>query len=482
MLANAMTRLGIRESDHVGVLCSNSIEYLEIAYACAKMKAVSLHINWRLTSGEIRYFLRGDKVGALFADGDLTQSYSGLLIGGALPPICVCVGGELPGASPYEQLLAAESAEYTAKSVSDDDILMHINSSGTTGIPKSILYTHRSMVSEILCYTMHTNLYRETVFQQMSPMFHSAALGAYSAIGAGATVVLPRAFQVGEYLRLLQQERVTRIAVVPKMLRQLLEHPELDHSDLSSLDTITYSGSPMPAELIDLAVGRFHCDFYQSYGMTEMGPVISVLFPEDHKEKTARSLRHRYSVGRALIGTDIRVVDDEGNDCVTGQVGEIIARGYGMMQGYHNMPEATAKALRGGWYYSGDMGYFDEFGYLFLVGRRTDMIISGGENIYPVEVEDCIRMLSADVEEVAVAGLPDAEWGEAVTAFIVKRAGSTLTAEQVIRHCMKHIASYKKPQAVYFVNELPKNASGKVVKKRLRKEFPAIRAENKTAY
>ena len=227
----------------------------------------------------------------------------------------------------------------------------------------------------------------------------------------------------------------------------------------------------MPVDLLIRSMKAFRCDFIQFFGMTETSPTLTMLLPEDHVvEGPEHKVRRLASAGRPVIGVEVRVIYKEGQDCAAGVVGEIIGRGRNVMKGYHKMPEETAKAIRNGWYYTGDMGYFDEYGYLYIADRKKDMIISGGENIYPREVEEAILLMKGIIE-VAVIGVPDDAWGEAVMAIVVKMPGEEITEEMVVEHCRRNIASYKKPKHVKFADSLPRSAVGKVLKHQLRDPY-----------
>lgn len=270
--------------------------------------------------------------------------------------------------------------------------------------------------------------------------------------------------KIRHFLETAVREKSTRISVVPSYLHWILEFEDLQSYDLSSIDTIVYSSAPMPRSLINAAVEKLHCKFIQGYGMTEMG-IISLLMPEDHLATNESDQNKRlYSVGRPMPGVEIRVVDSYGEPCEVGNTGEIIAKSPAMMKGYCNLPEETAKVIHDGWYYSGDIGYFDEQNFLHLVDRKKDILISGGENISPKEVETCIYTMKDDVKTVAVVGIPDGRWGETVAAFVVKHARSSIKEEDIQQYCKEHPASYMKPRYVIFIDEMPINENGKIKK------------------
>ena len=279
------------------------------------------------------------------------------------------------------------------------------------------------------------------------------------------------AFNPDEILQLIQNERITRCQLVPTMLHALLQSPNIDKYDLSSLRLILYAGAPMPVELLKRALQRFRCGFAQLYGQTESGPLTTILKPEDHMlEGAERVVARLASAGRPVISYEIRIIDEGDHDVGIGEVGEIIGRSEAMMKGYWNLPKETEEKLKGGWLRTGDLGRFDEDGYVYVVERKNDMIISGGVNIYPREIEEVLYQHPA-ILEATVIGVPDAYWGESAKAVIVLRAGSTVIADEIIKFCGERLAGFKKPKSVDFWIELPKSPQGKILKKIVREFY-----------
>jgi acyl-CoA synthetase (AMP-forming)/AMP-acid ligase II len=280
------------------------------------------------------------------------------------------------------------------------------------------------------------------------------------------------AFNPDEVLQLIETEKITRCQLVPTMLHALLQSPNIDTYDLSSLRLILYAGAPMPVELLKRALQRFRCGFAQLYGQTESGPLTTVLKPEDHVlEGSKAQLARLASAGKAVVSYEIRIVDDADRDVAVGEVGEIISRSEAMMKGYWNLPDETAEKLKNGWLHTGDLGRVDKDGYVYVVERKNDMIISGGVNIYPREIEEVLYQHPA-VQEAAVIGVPDEYWGESSKAVVVLRGGAQATQEDIIRFCGERLAGFKKPKSVDFWQELPKSPQGKILKKSI-KEFYA---------
>ena len=299
---------------------------------------------------------------------------------------------------------------------------------------------------------------------------------ALSAVYGGRTLIVQRQFEPVEWMRLVEQERASRAMMVPTMLKRLMEAPEFGRHDLSSLEIITYGAAPMPLGVIERAIREFPgVRFINAFGQTETASTITMLPPEDHAlegsgEEIERKLRRLSSIGKPLGDVEVRIVDEDGEVMPAGEVGEIVARGPRLMKGYWQREEATRQAMRGGWLHTGDLGYWDEEGYIFLAGRAKDVIKRGGEAISPEEVEQ-VLMSHAAVDEAAVIGVPDEEWGEVVRAIVVARNGVACSAQELIDHCRERCASFKRPESVIFVAELPRNPMGKVLKRVLREEY-----------
>jgi acyl-CoA synthetase (AMP-forming)/AMP-acid ligase II len=278
-------------------------------------------------------------------------------------------------------------------------------------------------------------------------------------------------FNPADVLSFIEKERITRCQMVPTMIHALLQIPDVERFDLSSLRLIMYAGAPMPVELLKKALQVFPCGFAQMYGQTESGPLTTILKPEDHiLDGSEKRLQRLASSGKAVIDYEIRIINNRGVDVQVGEVGEIIGRSEAMMKGYWQLPEETEKKLKDGWLYTGDLGKFDEDGYVYIVERKNDMIISGGVNIYPREIEEVLYKHPA-VSEASVIGVPDEHWGEVAKAIIVLKEGASVSEEEIIKFCGEHLASYKKPKSVEFWKELPKSPQGKILKKVIREAF-----------
>ena len=479
-LASALYRAGLRRQDRIAVLSKNSRHYLEI-YAAAELTGyVVATVNFRLTAPEIGYILADCAPRALFFEAEFAGSIASLRASLPGVELFVCIKDAAEdaaeGAVAYEDLLAAGSDDGAPVRARTDDVMHLIYTSGTTGRPKGVIRTHRAELRVASFMTSEVGVLREDVVQIMMPLFHVGAR--WLQIGAhlrGARVVLHREFDPLEILRTIERERVSVVHMAPTIVQRVLDHPRIDDFDLASLRTIYYSAAPMPLPLLRRGLAKLGGVFLQLYGMTE--GLGTTLHKGQHRpDGTADEVRRLASVGQAPPGIGLRIVGDDGTPRPTGVAGEIELNTDTRMSGYWNNSIATASALADGWYRSGDVGYVDDHGYLYLVDRKKDMIISGGENIYCREVEEAIASHD-DVAEVAVIGVPDATWGESVRAVVVVRTGAQLSETQVIEHCRTRIASFKKPRSVVFVSELPRLTTGKVNKVVLRERYGSARTD-----
>jgi long-chain acyl-CoA synthetase len=470
-LSHVLMDMGVKSQDRVAVLCQNSHYFLEAFFGIAKINAVSTNLNWRLSPKELAFVLEDSGANVVFLSRRFEAAYPTLRELAGNRCRFVAIEGSLPGAEDYEALIARYPSEEPAVEVGHEDVVLQMYTSGTTGRPKGVMLSHKNIVANAVNTMIEMEYGRRIKLLSVLPLFHIALYAVLNCVFVGGTTVFLHGFNPQTVLSVIEKEKITRLSFTPAMFALLLEHPDFDKSDLSSVEFIGYASAPMPRALLRRAMEKFKCDFCQSFGMTEMSPVMTVLPPQDHVlDGPEYKVRRLESVGRPICNVQVRVVDEKGAICPPGEVGEIIGRGDTVMKGYHRMPEATAAAIRDGWYYTGDLGYMDEYGYLYIVDRKKDMIISGGENIYPKEVEDVIARLEG-VVEVAVIGVPDEIWGESVKGIVVKAPGAELTEKDIIERCKVNMASYKKPKSVDFVTELPKNAMGKVLKDVLRERY-----------
>jgi len=378
----------------------------------------------------------------------------------------------------YEDMIASSAADEIFTEIDDDDTTILVYTAGTTGLPKGVMLSHNSFAIYVLENVSPADPESEEGNILTVPLYHVAGIQAMmAAIYGGRTLVMERQFEPKEWMELVEAEKVGRAMMVPTMLKQLMDHPDFSEHDLSSLQVITYGAAPMPLEVIKKAVEVFPgVNFINAFGQTETASTITTLGPEDHiitgtEEEKEKKLKRLASIGRPMSDVEMRIVDEGGNELPLGEVGEIVTRGPRVMSGYWKDQEKTEKTIdKDGWVHTGDMGYVDEDGYFFLAGRATDMIIRAGENISPEEVE-AVLSSHPQVDEVAVIGVPDEDWGEVPLAVMVLKEGEAATPEELMEYCRANLASFKRPRSVVFVDELPRNPMGKVLKRVLREQY-----------
>ena len=359
----------------------------------------------------------------------------------------------------------------------DDDLTMILFTSGTTSFPKGVMLSHDSFASYILATVTPADPEEETSNILTVPLYHIAGVqSVMAAIFAGRTLLIQRQFEAKQWMELVEKERANRAMMVPTMLKMLMDHPDFHKHDLSSLEVITYGAAPMPLPVIRQAIQEFPgMSFINAFGQTETAATITMLPPEDHvlegdEDEVERKLKHLSSIGKPLEDVEVRIFDEDGHPVVLGETGEIAARGARLMKGYWNQEDATAETIRDGWLFTGDLGYQDEDGYIYLAGRARDFIKRGGEMVSPEEVEQVLQSHDA-VEEAAIIGVPDLDWGERVRAIVVLKDGERASEEDISEYCRQRLASFKKPESVVFCNELPRNPMGKVLKRILKEEY-----------
>lgn len=465
-LAGGLQRLGVGPNDRVAVLANNGVGYLELYYAVLWAGAVIVPLNTRLAEPEIRFQLEDADVRVLFVGAEFLEMARSLQQTRSLK--CVGIGEPLTDGMSLASVRA--SGEPIAESMrSGDDLAGIFFTGGTTGLPKGVMLSHESLHAMSRNFVLAMAIDETCVNLHSAPMFHVSAVGIFFTTMVGGVHVFAPALDAAALIDVMEQERVTHCFTVPAIIDRLTKHPKSRAADLSSVRVFGYGGSAMPVTLMLEARERFpQAGLAHGYGMTEV-PALTLLAPGDHlPEAEPKRLR---SVGRAMPEYELMVVEPNGVPCEVGKSGEIVARGPNMMLGYWKRPKETADALRDGWMHTQDVGYFDEAGYLYISDRIKDMIVSGAENVYSIEVEDVLYRHPA-VAECAIIGVPDEKWGERVHAIVVPKAGIQTTAAELIQFCKKHIAGYKCPKTVDIRSEaLPRSAAaGKVLKEQLRAE------------
>lgn len=461
-LANALADRGVGAGERVAYLGNNHPSFLETLFATATLGAIFVPLNTRLAAPEIEFAVEDSGATTLIFQHELHGlARAGTWSTPAQRRIIVDGPSPVPGVEEYESVVESGSSDRRDEPVTLDDPAIILYTSGTTGHPKGAVLTHGNLTwnsfNAVVDYGITVN---EHVLL-ISPLFHVASLGmgALPTLLQGGRVTLHEKFDPGHVLETVESERITMLAGVPTTFQMLQEHPDFDTTDISSLEHLTCGGSAMPERMLRAYEER-GLSFSCGYGMTETAPGATAMPPRASLEKMGSS-------GVPHFFTDVRVVDDKGESVPPGVIGEIIVKGPNVIKEYWRRPESTASTIIDGWFHSGDLGYFDEDGYLFISDRLKDMIISGGENIYSAEVEGVIMQITS-ISGVALVGVPDEKWGEVPVAFATVAPGHTVEAQDVIDHLQGRLAKYKIPKRVIFVDELPRTASGKIRKADLR--------------
>ena len=482
-LANALMGMGCKKGDRVAILAYNTSEYIEIVFACAKAGLIFVPLNFRLSPREIRYILEDSAPGTLVFGEEFADVVSELRPSFALNYICI--GEDCKWATAYEGLIQTGSYEEPQSGmISEDDPAEIFYTSGTTGLAKGVVHSHRARLEGALTCVIDGEVNYDDVYLLNVPALCHAAGWVWTLATAyvGASVVISklRGFDPETILRTIQEYSITTLQMVPVTIMELIEFPDIDKYDFSSLRMIFYATAPMPPGPLRKAIGIFGNIFMQPYGLTETGPGVTCLRKREHSigsltdEEAEKRLK---SCGRPCYGKSVRIVDENDQEVPPHTVGEITVKSTDMMTAYWNNGEETRKTIRDGWIYTGDLATYDEDYFIYLVDRKKDMIISGGLNIYPAEVERVLYEHPA-VSQCAVIGVPNDRWGEEVKAFVVLREGQDATEDEIIRFCKDSMASYKKPRSVEFLDELPRNPQGKILKRVLREKYWKDRERN----
>ena len=473
-LANALLSIAA-PGDRVAILSQNRPEFVD-AYFGVPMAGMGLtFLNYRLAPREWSRIVADAEASVLLVEDAYAEAVAGIRDELTSVHTIVVLGGADPAGVAdlrYDELLAAASDDDPPVDVGEHDLAWLIYTSGTTGMPKGAMLSHRSLLTSLNSWMIHSSgTVAADVSLMMFPLCHVAGIGVISGVLMGVTLILRRAYEPLDAMTMIDRYHVTTTSFAPTMLSMLLQHPNIDDHSLASLRTIAYGGSSMPVETLRRAMARFPgADFVQGFGMTELSGNVLYFDPASHRLAASERPELLAAAGRTMALSRIRLVDDDMCDVGVGEVGEIVVQGDQVMLGYWRRPEANEEAFAGGWFHTGDLGRADEQGYTAIVDRKKDMIVTGGENVYSKEVEDVIYAVPG-VAEASIIGLPDPHWGENVTAVVVRDPDSTVTADEIVAACRTSLAGYKKPKRVEFVDELPRNASGKILKRELRDRF-----------
>lgn len=477
-LANGLSGMGVKKGDRVALLQVNCNQCVETYFAVAKVGAIYVPLNFRGKENELTHILNSAEAGTIFIGERYIKMLNNMKPDLESVLNYISIDGKADGMSYYEDVISSASSEEMATEIEDDDTTILMYTAGTTGLPKGVMLHHNSFSVYVLENVTPADPELEERNILTVPLYHVAGIQAMmAAIYGGRTLVMERQFEPKEWMELVETEKANRVMMVPTMLKQLIDHPDFSKYDLSSLKVITYGAAPMPIGVIRKALEVFPgVSFINAFGQTETASTITTLGPEDHNisgddAEKERKLKRLSSIGKPMPDVEMKVIDEAGQEMPTGQIGEIVARGPRVMSGYWKDKEKTEKTIdKDGWVHTGDIGYVDEDGYFFLSGRATDMIIRAGENISPEEVE-LVMQSHPKIEEVAVIGVPDEEWGEQPRAIVILKHGETATPEEIMEFCRANLASYKRPRSVVFVDSIPRNPMGKIIKRELREKY-----------
>lgn len=463
----ALRASGIGKGSRVGYLGLNSVDYVILLQAALRIGAVTVAVNWRLVAREIAYIVEDAQIALLVTEGERLTAV------GDSAPMVLLVDRPHQNRPAFREWIAGFAPDDTVADLEPGDVAVQLYTSGTTGHPKGALLTHGSLTASLNQSRLigeEWSAWRDSDVSLVAmPQFHIGGTAwTLQTMNAGGTAILLGKPEIADIIDAVERHRVTKMFAVPAVLGMILADPRSALADLSSLRSLLYGASPIPLDILKRSMALFpNARFVQMYGATETSGTIVYLPPEDHD--IAGNARMT-GCGKPFPQVELRAVDTDGNDLPPGKVGEILVRSPLVMRGYHNLAEASAAAFDGEWYRTGDAGYLDADGYLYLFDRVKDMIVSGAENIYPAEVESALHE-HPEVRDCAVIGVPDPRWGEAVKAIVVRTPGSVLQSDALIAFARERIAGFKVPKSIDFVDTLPRNPSGKILKKDLRAPY-----------
>jgi long-chain acyl-CoA synthetase len=474
-LIHGLQALGIQKGDVIGILSWNRLEYPEVFGAAMKGGFILAHFNPRLQAEELIHVINDSEARVVFLGPEFVEIVDRTHKHLSKAELFLTFGDAERQMIAYREVLESHSKEEPEPNVREEDPLVIFYTSGTTGIPRGAIYTHRQKMENTCIKALGIGVEFGDRHLVVLPMFHiggDSHIWPFFLMG-GCNVIMPRpSFDPAEALQMIAEEQITDVHIVPTQLVALLNLPDIERYDLHRLKRIWYAASPMPTEVLKRGLSVFGPIFMQGYGQTESGPDVTVLGRANHRysEGSTEEQTLLASCGQPCIGVHVRIVDEAGRDVEAGAIGEIIVESKRIMTGYWRKSDETKETIRDGWLYTGDMGYYDQKGFIYIADRKKDMIITGGENVYPKQVEDVLYRHPA-VKEAAVIGVPDPYWVEKVCALVVLKENAQAAEEDIIGFCKQHIAHYKAPKAVEFVESLPKNPQGKILKKEIRAKY-----------
>ena len=471
-LANVILACGVEPGAHIGFLGKNSARYFEALFAAGKAGCALAPLNWRLSGPELQLVIDDARCPLILVDKEFASQLS--IVSSRCDTKVRCIGFDSTSSEPHEldELMQRASDSDPQQPVDPESTAVLMYTSGTTGKPKGVMLSHRGLNYMRLCEHLEPALqwHADDVMLMAMPNFHLVGTGlSVQSLYNGSTVSILPALDPGKTLETIRRDRPTICALVPTAIQMLLDHPDAARTDFSSLRLVMYAGSPINVALLRRALAEMKCKFMQFYGATESSGAVTLLRPEQHDLTNEPQLK---ACGTPLPFIDVKIVDGNGQEVPQGATGEFVIRAPSMFTGYWNQPTATAEVLHDGWYRTGDAGFRDANGLLYIVDRVKDMIVTGGENVYSGEVEQALYK-HPGVRVAAVIGVPHERWGEQVTAIVVRAENSSVSAEELITHCRSLIAAYKVPKSVHFTTALPMTATGKVLKRAVREQFTA---------
>jgi acyl-CoA synthetase (AMP-forming)/AMP-acid ligase II len=470
-LANAILKLGYRKGERSTILAENTHKYMEVYFAAAKLGMSVTPLNFRLADAELIH-IANDSESVLFFAGDGYEDRSaGLKKDLGKVRQWISLDKKREGFLFYDELLDSSSKVDPLVDVGEDEMVILMYTGGTTGLPKGVMLSHRNIMTAAYAAIIGCGVTKHDIACYVLPLFHISIWPALCVLMMGGKVVITRRPELLEIAKLIQDEKCTWINMVPTLYAWMLNTPAIDEFDLSSLRLMSYAGSPIAPDVLKRLINRYGNVFLQGYGLTEAAPIVTLLPQEDHiLEGPERLTRRLASAGKEFTLVEAKVVDENDQEVKPGETGEIVARGKNIMMGYWKNPELTRETLKNGWLHTGDMATIDEDGYIYLVDRKADMIVTGGENVYPKEVEDILYQHPA-VLECAVVSAPDAKWGEKVQAVVTLKGGASASPDQLIAHCKGKLAGYKCPKAILIWDAIPKTTVGKILRREVKKHF-----------